>query len=147
MKLFTLLWRNHRRTEWDHSHSKNISLLSLNLSPKEKSSSPVKSLSQKDPLLFSSPPIASSISVARSLLSEKENLLQSPVLPDLQQGFGAGCCTSIHIKAGSPPPSPSPSNCARRSKGQSEDKCEGQQTAVLGEDVFHLRTCSAKPRR
>lgn len=57
---------------------------------------------------FSSPLITSSISVARSLLSEKENLLQTPMLPDLQRGFGAGCCTGTHIKAGSLPPAPSP---------------------------------------
>lgn len=105
MKLFTLPWKNHRRTEWDHSHRQQKYLSAQPESPlKEKSSSPVKSLSQKDSFLFFSPPIASSISVARLLLTEKKNLFQTPPLPDVQQGFGADCCTSTHTKAAHPHP-------------------------------------------
>lgn len=67
MKLFTLAWRNHRRTEQDHSQrqQKSLSLLSLESLPEGRCSSPVNSLSQKDTLLFSSRPIACSVSVAR----------------------------------------------------------------------------------
>lgn len=74
MKLFTLPWRNHRRTEWDHSHRQQKYLSAQPERPPEgRRSSPVKSLSQKDTLLFSSLPIAPSTSVARSLSAEKEN--------------------------------------------------------------------------
>ena len=116
-KLFTLAWRNHRRTEQDHSQrqQKSLSLLSLESPPEGRCSSPVNPLSQKDTLLFSSPPIALSISVARSLSTKKGNLLQTSMLPDLRQGFGSDCCTSrmsTHIRSGSPAPSPSPRDYA-----------------------------------
>lgn len=49
MKLFTLAWRNHRRTEQDHSQrqQKSLSLLSLESLPEGRCLSPVNSLSQK----------------------------------------------------------------------------------------------------
>lgn len=118
MKLFTLAWRNHRRTEQDHSQrqQKSLSLLSLESLPEGRCSSPVNSLSQKNTLLFSSPPIARSVSVARLLSTKKANLLQTSTLPDPQQGFGPDCCpsqASIHTTSGSPAPSPSPSDYAK----------------------------------
>lgn len=90
--------------------NKNLSLCSaLNLLLKVGVQAQL-TLSQNHTFLFSSPPTALSISVARSLSTEYENLLQTSMLPDLWQGFSHDCCTShttTHIKSCSPAPSPS----------------------------------------
>lgn len=121
MKLFTLPWRNHRRTEWDHSHRQQKYLSAQPERPPEgRRSSPVKSLSQKDTLLFSSPPIAPSTSVARSLSAEKEN---PHAAWSASKDLVPTAAWALTTKQAHPHPLPPPAT----TQGEAQLKCEGQQ--------------------